>query len=201
QCWQLSEATLMQAAPSNVPWVEYDFTPTWSGPTHIWIRAQAGSLWSKQWHGANPGHNPQVERKLTDYQKAVFWQIDGQTVQGGVFNNLPADGGETLPDNAKWRWLKLGPATTTQNVQSTLKLYQGSSGFMVDKIIFTNEPGGMVVTAVDNLDNGAPSANLQTLLQEKSRRYRQRHRPGLHPGFDHHQPIEQRFVFRPVALA
>jgi Flp pilus assembly protein TadG len=147
-CWSTRGAAIGQNAPDSVPWLEYDFTPKWSGDTHIWIRAQAGySGWVQEWNGKAPANNTGANRTMyNDYNKAVFWQVGTGNIQGGTFSNLQ----ETDYTNrsgaisANWRWLKLGSAATTQNVQTTFKLYQGSSAFMVDKIVFTNNSSGSV---------------------------------------------------------
>lgn len=171
-CWATRAATLGEQAPSDVPWVEYNFKPNWTGSTYVWVRAQAGtgvSKWATEWHGKSPANNSAGERKLTDYRQTIFWQIDNNNVQGGPgavssFPNLPFAGGEDQPNTGSWRWLKLGSAPTSNGVWSVLKLYQGSSGFMVDKIIFTDDSTGSVGDTQDQLSNGT----LKTLLTSNS---------------------------------
>ncbi|MFN8453602.1 MAG: hypothetical protein U0401_02845 [Anaerolineae bacterium] len=45
-------------------------------------------------------------------------------------------------DNTRWRWIKLGSTQTLSGTSYTLKLYQGSAGYSVDKIVFTNDSFG-----------------------------------------------------------
>jgi hypothetical protein len=100
--------------------------------------------------------------------------VDGNNVQGQNYTGLPGSGigitnGEQF-DASKWRWIKLGTANVTNTVQSTLKLYQGSSGFMLDKIIITNNPDGAAafVTGATNNGTGSAPASIATLLQQNS---------------------------------
>jgi hypothetical protein len=115
-----------------VPWVEYDFTPAWDGPTYVWIRAIGSTTFSFEWNGQSPA-------TLTKYREAVYWQIDNNNVEGGPFLNLADQGGDwESVDDDDWRWVLLGWKTTQNGTPSVFKLYQGSSGFNVDKIVFTN---------------------------------------------------------------
>ncbi len=175
QCWKTRGDALGEVAPNEVPYVEYDFTPPWSGTTYIWARVQGG--WSAtgyavEWNGSTPQNNPSAYRNLTQYEKAIFWQVGTQNVQGGTFSNIVAgDRGDQDSDplsNTDWRWLKLGSATTVQNVQTTLRLYQGSSGFSVDKIILTNDSTGNTGVAVQNNGTGLSSGDLRTLLTQNN---------------------------------
>lgn len=175
QCWKTRGDALGEVAPNEVPYVEYDFTPPWSGATNIWARVQGG--WSAtgyavEWNGSTPQDNPSAYRYLTQYEKAIFWQVSTQAVQGGTYSNIVAgDRGDQDSDplsNSEWRWLKLGSATTTQNVQATLRLYQGSSGFSVDKILLTNDSTGSTGVAVQNDGTGLASGDLRMLLTQNS---------------------------------
>lgn len=175
QCWKTRGTAIGEVAPNEVPYVEYDFTPNWSGTTYIWARVQGGysqNGYAVEWNGIAPQSNPSSYRFLTQYEKAIFWQVGTQTVQGGSYSNIVAGNRGTQDsgplDNSEWRWLKLGSATTSQNVQTTLRLYQGSSGFSVDKIIFTNDSTGSNGVAVENNGTGLSSGDLRTLLTQNS---------------------------------
>ncbi len=174
QCWKSTADSLGETSPlSTPPWVEYDFsTKDWpnisNSLTHIWIRAQGGGSYAFTWNGVNPSN-------LYSWRKSVYWQvgrsdIGWNNVQGGTFDRLDDDGysGIRRPNNNKWRWLKLGSAYTPRNVQRTLRLYQGSTGFYVDKIIFTDDPTGGVGQAIDRGGNvygsGTVSNNFRNLV-------------------------------------
>lgn len=148
-CWEAKANILGESPPlSNPPYVEYDFTPDWHGLTHVWIRAQGSGRYGWAWNGSSPEDNPPAYRNLPAWRRAIFWQIgrpDGANfsdVDGRDFTNLNQSGSDRMPESTKWRWLKLGAVTTTNGVQHTLRLYQGSAGFNVDKIIFTDFAGG-----------------------------------------------------------
>jgi hypothetical protein len=139
--------------PGQVPWVEYDFTPTWTGSTYIWIRAMGGSQHSYMWRGPSPDDlDSSPGDNLPAWRKVVFWQINNGEVFIENDNSVAAvkQYADTNQDNWRanravpdyWRWVKLGSTATTSGTQTTLKLYQGSAGYMIDKIVFTNDPGG-----------------------------------------------------------
>ncbi|MEW5961642.1 MAG: hypothetical protein AB1801_28325 [Chloroflexota bacterium] len=121
ECWRTRALALGESAPSNVPWVEYDFTPDWTGEAHIWIRAIGGYQYGYEWYGASP---PQ----LRSWRDSVYWQVDNGQIQGGPFTNLN-DGGYSSVSDLDWRWVKLGSTAVTSGTQYTFKLYQGSAGF------------------------------------------------------------------------
>ncbi|MCB9078716.1 MAG: VWA domain-containing protein, partial [Anaerolineaceae bacterium] len=167
-CWSSKASILGETPPpSTPPYVEYDFTPDWSGNTYVWIRAQGSGNYGWEWNGRSPGDNPSGYRNLPAWRKAIFWQIgranntNWSDIQGRNFTNLDESGDQRLPDNDKWRWLRLtdqgSPVSVTSGVQYTLRLYQGSAGFQVDKIIFTNFSGGDINTTIDK--NGSVSGS------------------------------------------
>jgi hypothetical protein len=155
-CWATKAATIGESTPPSVPpWLEYDFTPPWpDGETHIWIRAQGAYGYADEWHGNQPLANPGTQPP--PYQNTLWWQLgpadgsDWSDVGGGQYTNLMNSGFEERPETNRWRWIKLGSIGTVQNVQHTLKIYQGSSGLNLDKIIFTNYDGGAANTISTN---------------------------------------------------
>ena len=76
----------------------------------------------------------------------MFWQVDG----GNITENTDADpinSGETWRDNratsSEWKWIKLNNSGLSLDAsQHKLRIYQGSAGYKIDKIIFTNESSG-----------------------------------------------------------
>jgi Flp pilus assembly protein TadG len=125
------------AAPQSAPYVEYDFTPTWSGNTYIWLRARGGSDRAEEWRGNPP-------TSLTAWENAVYWQVDGGPVTENTdvarANNSWRDNRAT---NGEWQWIRLGSVNTgSANSSHTLRIYQGSAGYKIDKIVFTDDSGG-----------------------------------------------------------
>lgn len=185
-CWSgnpFNTVPGLERGPSNVPYVEYDFTPTWNGNTYIWLRAQGGGDESYTWAGDSPDQiAPDVNggswgNNLSPWRKVVYWQINNGTIYErkdninadyaavDANNDGTEDSGEgnsryfqqfTVGDwranralNGNWRWIRLnddnGSVVNTSVVsgtQYTLRLYQGSPGYMIDKIIFTNDSSG-----------------------------------------------------------
>ncbi len=168
-CWASSPFNpVLGAGPSQVPWVEYDFTPTWSQTTtSIWIRAIGGGDEAYTWAGSSPDqlqpdyNGGGATNNLADWRKVIFWQVNNSAIISRT-DNINADYDSTVTDdnngayhmqsytdwrdnradNSQWRWIKLGSTTTVSGTQYTLKLYQGSAGYKVDKLVFTNDPTG-----------------------------------------------------------
>ncbi|MCB0197019.1 MAG: DUF11 domain-containing protein [Anaerolineae bacterium] len=165
-CWA-SKANILDepVPPSTPPYVEYDFTPDWSGNTHVWIRAQGSGNYGWEWNGSSPGDNPSGYRNLPAWRKAIFWQVgkadgsDWELVSGRSYTNLDQSGDFRHPESDNWRWLKLGSVPTTSGVRHTLRLFQGSAGFQVDKIIFTDFDGGDRNTTIEENDLGTVRGN------------------------------------------
>lgn len=144
ECWKTRAAALGEAAPSTVPWVEYDFTPDWTGEAHFWIRAIGGSDYSDEWYGAGAGD-------LNEWRKAIYWQVDNGPINGGPYNNMVGGDRRGVNEN-DWRWVKLqtNPVSVNAGTQYTFKLYQGSPGLSVDKIAITSNNEGSANTAIEN---------------------------------------------------
>jgi hypothetical protein len=164
-CWRSSPFwNILGDGPTNVPWVEYDFTPTWNGQTYIWIRAIGGGEESYTWAGSSPDqlqpdlNGGGVGNNVVPWRKVIYWQVGNGAVNQRK-DNMNADYQDQNDDNtrhfqmatswrdnraenARWRWIKLGQVATTAGNQYTLKLYQGSAGYKVDKIVFTNDNSG-----------------------------------------------------------
>lgn len=136
ECWKTRATIIGEPAPSNLPFVEYDFTVDWANlppnKTHIWVRAIGGSSWSFEWYG-------QTAQQLNAWSKSIYFQVDNNPAFGGPFNSLRSQGNslEIVSDD-DWRWVKIAKNLNLANGQHTLRVYQGSSGFNLDKIIITN---------------------------------------------------------------
>ena len=162
-CW--TNVTLNDPSRPNatlVPYVEYDFTPDWSGNTHIWIRAIGGSDLSTQWNGLAPASH-------TGWRNTVLWDVvndasfhPNPTSNTVTANNAASRAQAGLRDNRainnEWQWIKLGATTTAANTQYTLRIFQGSAGYKIDKIIFTNDSGTPSVLS-DNSGKGPAATN------------------------------------------
>jgi len=175
ECWRTRANELGVWPPSHTPpRLDYDFTPQWSGVTHIWIRAQGGGPYADAWEGPAPAeNNPKVQ--MPDYRRTIFWQVAGADgsnptdMDGGDYTNLDSTSDNRAPESGRWRWLKLGSVTTTQGQQYTLRLYQGSAAFNLDKIIFTNYSGGSNNTTIDNsgtVRGGSIDSHFRTLVNQ-----------------------------------
>ncbi|MBI1881097.1 MAG: DUF11 domain-containing protein [Chloroflexi bacterium] len=172
-CWRSSPFyPILGDGPSQVPWVEYDFTPTWNGNTYIWIRAIGGGEQAYTWAGSSPDelqpdlNGGGVANNVAPWRKVIHWQVNNGTVYERKDNlntnylATPTDDNsryfqraptwrDNRAENAQWRWIRLNDddgviriVTVVSGTQYTLKLYQGSAGYKIDKIVFTNDSSG-----------------------------------------------------------
>ncbi len=147
---------LKEPGPSNVPWVEYDFTPTWANSTtYIWIRAAGGGDEAFTYAGPSPDNlSPDsngggTSNNLSLWDDSIFWQINQGEVhwqEGGV--EIWDNWQDSRAEPSDWRWVRLGSTSTVSGTQYTLRLYQGSPGYKVDKIVFTNDSNSAVPPAM-----------------------------------------------------
>lgn len=163
QCWNglyVNRGGPAPSGPNNIPVLEYDFTTDWDGPTYIWLRAQGGGKQAFRWGGYFPlradcptdADTRTCQENNWGYYDNVYWQV--VEANGSPFviteNNatraLGANNRYDWRDNRavydKWAWVRLGSVNVPKNQQHTLKIYQGSSGYKIDKIVFTNNPNG-----------------------------------------------------------
>jgi hypothetical protein len=120
--------TLGDAQNGIAPRLEYDFAlpATWSGDTaYIWIRARQGEYagWSKELDG-------------TPNPDAVYWGVDDSE----VFN------GDNIGVGTGWGWVRLGSVSGLAKRDApytwhTLKIWAGSPGYTIDRIIITDNWG------------------------------------------------------------
>lgn len=175
----------LEQGPSSVPWVEYDFTPVWTQTTYIWIRASGGGEQAYTWAGPSPDQiQPDLNgggltNNITPWTKVIYWQVSNGTINqrkdnlNADYSNSPTDNNsgyfqraltwrDNRAENGQWRWIKLGSTATVSGTQYTLKLYQGSAGYKVDKIVFTNDPNGTTDPG------GASASNLPAALRRNA---------------------------------
>lgn len=192
-CWSgnpFNSLQGMEKGPSNVPWLEYDFTPSWSGNTYIWIRAIGGGDEAYTWAGPSPDQLTDINgggvgNNITPWRKVIYWQTfryvdqngngrieeDEKTDLSNIFerkdnlntnySNNPDDFAtsyyfrgrnfwrDSRAENGNWRWIRLNDDDGTirsisliSGTQYTLRLFQGSTGYKIDKIVFTNDSSG-----------------------------------------------------------
>jgi uncharacterized repeat protein (TIGR01451 family) len=184
-CWRSSPFnSVIGDGSSNVPWVEYDFTPTWTTTTYIWIRASGGGEESYTWAGPNPDqiqpdlNGGGVNNNVVPWRKVIYWQVGNGSVNqrkdnmNADYQNQTDDNSrhfqiatswrDNRAENARWRWIKLGSTATVSDTQYTLKLYQGSAGYKVDKIVFTNDSSGATPEA------GSAGPAIPTVLRRRA---------------------------------
>jgi hypothetical protein len=124
---------------NDPPKLEYDFAPDWSGPTYIWIRAQGGG---------DRAYEPIYQDPFLHNKSTIHWDVlsssdpfDPDTIDAVVLgyelgNNRWRDN-RASPD--EWRWIRLGSTTATLGETFVLRLWAGSPGFDIDKIVVTND--------------------------------------------------------------
>ncbi len=131
--------TLQDAQNNLAPRLEYDFTPDWTGDAFIWIRAQGGG---RQSFLVDP-----VGNNFVRDPRKLYWAVDGGTP---VENSSAPDcnttydyaGGynpDTTTCNNRWGWIRLGSISVTADTEYVLKLWAGSPGYEIDKIVITND--------------------------------------------------------------
>lgn len=126
---------LSNGGPFPAPRVDYDITLT-SGNWYIWARGQGGY---------------------------IFWAIDGNSpvqVSGdGSTNFTGATNSYNGANSSNWRWVRLSGSSIGSGAH-TLHIWGGSSGFHLDRIIFTtdsrtpasaiNSDGGLNTNVLNN---------------------------------------------------
>jgi Flp pilus assembly protein TadG len=129
--------TLQDAQSNLAPRLDYDFTPDWTGNAYIWLRAQGGGSWSF-WN------NPVSGSYYRDAGK-IYWALDSAApAENGVV--APNNDCETNYDYAgssacydRWIWIRLGSVQVTSGVTHTLRLFAGSPGYEMDKVVVTTD--------------------------------------------------------------
>ncbi len=142
--------TLAEAQSGLAPRLEYDFAlpAAWNGNTaYIWLRGKQNSdypTWSDELDGTN---NPDV----------IYWAVNSGTP-------TKADDTQGNGVGTSWTWIKLGsvPGLAKGNAPYTwhiLKIWAGSPGYTIDRIIITDNSGASLpsqVTSVDARNQNVP---------------------------------------------
>jgi hypothetical protein len=132
------------------PKLEYDFTPDWDGNTYIWLRAQGGG---------DRAYEPIYQDPFVHNKSSIHWaaffpntgsQTTPQTNTDALGNNRWRD---NRADPGEWRWIQLNntPISVTAGEPMILRLWAGSPGYDIDKIIVTNDPR---YNSIANFGNG-----------------------------------------------
>lgn len=185
-CWsEFSSTDSTRPNQALVPYVEYDFTPDWSGNTHIWIRARGGGDQAKKWRGLAPVGGSQ----WIAWDNRVYWQVGTNDYSSGspLFTqinsvqensvassinsgpNSPAGGADWQDNrikNEQWQWIKLGSVGTTANAMHVLRIYQGSAGYKIDKIVFTNDSSSSPPAVLSQNGGRGPAATPGSATRE-----------------------------------
>ncbi len=140
--------TLQDAQSDAAPRLDYDFTASWNGDAYIWIRAQGGGLQSF-WVN-------QVGNSYQHDANKLYWAVDSnvpvQNSSALTCDHVYAYAGCYSPTIShddfdcvnpvacknRWSWFRLGSIPVTANSLHTLKLWAGSPGYAIDKIVVTN---------------------------------------------------------------
>lgn len=127
--------SLAEAQNGSAPMLEYAFTPpnTWSGNIYVWLRVQSGPSW---WACDDTGANN---------RNTIYWQLTGPGgLDTGIQTNTSStsSGGENYdgaqPD--RWQWIRLNAGNSaTPGQPHHLKIWAGSVGYDIDKIVITND--------------------------------------------------------------
>ncbi len=129
---------------------------------HIWVRAISGGQGATEWVGeTNP--NTLGNRTTEAWRDKIYWEVDlleearslnpnemeedSNDVEfraGHTDSTADYDADSYWRDTralaTDWRWVKLGSYDMSGNLDRvhTLRIYQGSAGFKIDRILFTD---------------------------------------------------------------
>lgn len=128
--------TQAEAQNGVAPRLEYEFYPTWTGSTYIYIRGQG--------MGANYGGTPvgQFYWNVVDSAGTNQTSIATAAAPTSPQNNNVWYYGPMYDDRSgadDWTWVKLGPISLTPNPSQPyrLRVYAGQPGFGMDRILIT----------------------------------------------------------------
>ena len=147
--------TLQDAQNNASPRLEYDFVPDWTGEATIWIRAQGGGLRS---FWVNP-----VDGSFYHDPDKIYWAVDGTTPAQNDYAtdcNQPFDYAGASNCDDYWGWIRLGTVNVTGGATHVLKLWAGSPGYEVDKIVVTTDTRtnyADIDTLIDDSNRGRPA--------------------------------------------
>ncbi len=151
---------LEDAQSGAAPRLEYDFKPTWPATSNTWIyiRVQAFRKNSNSTSSACTAQPPVPYPSCTnrnDYPwDAIYWAVDSSsTIQE---NSVVATPGNNANDNSNiraqnsWNWIKVNAGGLSQNDLHTLKIWAGSSGYAIDRVIITSQNVDMSSSGLRN---------------------------------------------------
>ena len=126
--------TLQDAQNGLSPRLEYDFTVGWSGTAYIWLRAQGGgsqSFWVNLVGGSY----------YRDANK-IYWAVDSTAPtedSAATTCNTTYDYAGSSTCQNYWSWIRIGSFSVISGSMHTLKIWAGSPGYEIDKIIVTSD--------------------------------------------------------------
>ncbi len=151
KCWKnvLTGNDVGRPVKNDIPFVEYDFYPQWSGPTQVWMRVRGGGTLADTWAGLAPDTDGGSQ---DPWGNAIMWEafrnLDSTSTVAGIQLNTSASTVNTSRDTRatsidgdtnNWQWIKLGNISTNSlGGLYTLRLFQASAGYKIDKIVFTD---------------------------------------------------------------
>ncbi|MGC8877980.1 MAG: VWA domain-containing protein, partial [Anaerolineae bacterium] len=126
--------TLQDAQRGVSPRLEYDFRVGWSGTAYIWLRAQGGgsqSFWVNLVNG----------QYYRDPSK-IYWAVDSNPpVENNAASscNTTYDYAGSSSCSGSWSWIRIGSFNVISGSLHTLKIWAGSPGYEIDKIVITSD--------------------------------------------------------------
>jgi hypothetical protein len=126
--------TLADAQSNFAPRLEYDFAlpDAWNGNTvYIWLRG-------RQYDSFYPQYSDELDG--TNNPDVIYWAVNNGTP-------VKADNTQGNGVGTDWTWIRLGsvPGLATHNgpgyIWHTLKIWAGSPGYTIDRIIITDRRG------------------------------------------------------------
>jgi Flp pilus assembly protein TadG len=126
--------TLQDAQNGFAPRLEYDFTVNWSGTAYIWLRAQGGGSWSFWVNLVNGAY-------YRDSNK-IYWAVNSTVPQqdaSAVYCPTNYDYAGSSTCQSYWSWFRIGSFSVISGSMHTLKIWAGSPGYEIDKIVVTSD--------------------------------------------------------------
>jgi Flp pilus assembly protein TadG len=126
--------TLQDAQRGVSPRLEYDFRVGWSGTAYIWLRAQGGgsqSFWVNLVNG----------QYYRDPSK-IYWAVGSNPpVENNAAGscNTTYDYAGSSSCSGSWNWIRIGSFNVISGSLYTLKIWAGSPGYEIDKIVITSD--------------------------------------------------------------
>jgi hypothetical protein len=140
------------------PRLEYDFTPYQDGNAYIWLRAQGGG---------DRSYEPIFQDPFVHNKDSIHWAVffPNSGTQTSPQTNRDAQGNNRWRDNradpGEWDWIRLNdtPISVSDSDPMILRLWAGSPGYDIDKIVVTNDPRSNW-SDIDVLDYDDPAPNI-----------------------------------------